>query len=300
MKNPLILTCFAFPIFMLSSTGLASQADYLVTQYQQTSNQTIEKNNPEITVGTYNIAGGLKGHVIDTQKLGASIKSLNTDIIGLQEVIVSKNKNELDEIARNAGMHYVFSKDSSLNDMDFGTAILSKYPIIKYKFYKLPDANEAETKHLLVAEIKHPDFKLPIFVFNIHPDWRYDDEVRTKQVSYINNFPGDNWTLTDEFPEIVTSIMILVGDFNDVDGSHALHQLDMYWNPMINSKITDDRTWPAANPMIGVDHIFTTKNQKWEVLKTYIPNKDSDWKSINWPLVSDHIPVVVRMKLQEY
>ncbi len=56
------------------------------------------------------------------------------------------------------------------------------------------------------------------------------------------------------------------------------------------------RSWPAVNPAIDIDHIFTFKGQVWDVKDMVIP-KDS--KEFQWSQASDHLPIIAELELQE-
>lgn len=103
----------------------------------------------------------------------------------------------------------------------------------------------------------------------------------------------------DEHQLDIKGIKILDGDFNDTKESNVIKQLGRYWESVIPENM-DNRTWPAVNPEVGIDNIFTNKAQKWNV-KTYIPNSDNSpvVDQIEWDKVSDHLPVISILELVE-
>lgn len=77
-----------------------------------------------------------------------------------------------------------------------------------------------------------------------------------------------------------------------------MNEIYRYWDPVLDEN-ADNRTWPAINPALAIDHILTYKGQKWEVKDVIIPNENPIWNNINWPTVSDHVPVIAKIKLLE-
>ncbi|HFW3352130.1 TPA: hypothetical protein ACIBGC_003980, partial [Salmonella enterica subsp. enterica serovar Eastbourne] len=71
---------------LMSSTVFAT--DVLDSQYVSTPNKTYNSIDkpPQIKVANYNIAGGLRNHKVDLDKVADAIKKLNPDIIALEEV----------------------------------------------------------------------------------------------------------------------------------------------------------------------------------------------------------------------
>ena len=87
-----------------------------------------------LTIATFNIKHGAEG--ID--KIAEAIKDISLDIIGLEEVDVNCERlgyiDETKEISELAGYeYYAFSKAISLGDGEYGTAILSRYPIESFE-----------------------------------------------------------------------------------------------------------------------------------------------------------------------
>lgn len=117
-----------------------------------------------------------------------------------------------------------------------------------------------------------------------HLDWKKDPAIRLEQVRRIL-----------EVSIGAVLIKILAGDFNSVRNEHPLKEIEYFFNP-IKKDDTDDRSWPAVNPALDIDHIFTLKGQKWNIRKLEIPH---DNKNFMWSSVSDHLPVIAGLKLVE-
>ena len=140
---------------------------------------------------------------------------------------------------------------------------------------------------MLSAKISVPQFPAPITVFNTHLDTKENPAIRLEQVQELNDRTIE-----------VRGIKLLFGDMNDVPDTVTWKELSRYWNDIsVNSE--DRRSWPAENPEIQVDYIFTGKAQKWLVNSLVVPNKTGEWNNTHWPQVSDHLPIIVDMKLIE-
>lgn len=156
----------------------------------------------EITVATFNIKHGADG----LDKVAGAIRSVSPDIVGLEEVDVgcsrSNNVDEPAEIARLAGFdHYAFSKAISLGDGEYGTAILSRYPIVSFEVVPL-DPGRGEGRSVGHAVINVEGVALDVLVTHLSYE---DREARGRQLEYIN-------AMLDGFDRYV-----LTGDFNSFE-----------------------------------------------------------------------------------
>ncbi|HBT4804041.1 TPA: endonuclease [Klebsiella quasipneumoniae subsp. similipneumoniae] len=298
-----VASCAMFSSLSFANLGASlSESDYLKKQYLNGKSELVEGQKPQIKVATFNIGAGLANHNMDVKDVAEGIKKLNADLIGLQEVDKltnrSGNVDQAKELAKITNMHYFFSKTIDVDGGEYGTAILSKHPIKHAQAFKMP-SGDYEPRQVIVAEVNVPGFKMPIHFLNIHTDWHHQDEVRVSQMEYLNAFTTDDADVKDIFPNLLTGIMIAVGDFNDVDNSNSINKLRLFWNEVsVSGK--DMRSWPAANPSLALDKIFTSRGQVWQVKDMFVPNQPNDWTTFNWPLVSDHIPVMATLELHEY
>jgi endonuclease/exonuclease/phosphatase family metal-dependent hydrolase len=252
---------------------------------------------PELTVATYNIAAVRVGTI---DAVARAIKALNADIIALSEVDKNTRRsggvNQLEQLKKLTGMYGVFGKTIDFEGGEYGIAVLSRYPITRHEALPLPSP-KVEQRIMLATEVQKPGFSSPIVFIASHLDWQEDPAIRMQQMYAINDFAAGN--ITSSFPNIETSIKILAGDFNDVSGSPVMQGFQRYWQSQMPSEF-DARTWPAINPAAAIDHILTFKGQRWETTEILLPTgKQQQLKGINWPAVSDHLPLVMRLKLLE-
>ena len=122
-------------------------------------------NSPDITpvvlrVMTYNIhhAEGLDGKV-DLERIANVIRQSNADVIALQEVDKNTERTgSIDmpaDLARLTGMNVAFGANlDNFQGGQYGTAILSRFPIESYENHRLKQAREGEQRGVLQAVLK--------------------------------------------------------------------------------------------------------------------------------------------------
>ncbi|ACX88153.1 endonuclease [Pectobacterium parmentieri] len=288
-------------ITLMSTTVFAS--DLVETQYKSTPNKIyldLDKA-PQLKIANYNIAGGLRNHKVDLNKVAKAINALDPDIIALEEVDQKTTRSDgidqIKELAKLTKMYFSYGVAIQAHGGNYGNAILSKYPIEKTKVFKLP-SGDYEQRSLMLSKINIPGFDSPVYIYNTHFDWHEEDEVRMSQARFINSIVFDDLDLDKDFPNLATGIFILAGDFNSTKNDRVVKELNKYWN-LVEVAGKDTRTWPAGNPGLDLDHIFTGKGQKWKIEKLTIPNDGSEEFGIKWQTTSDHIPIMATLKLIE-
>ncbi len=296
MKKMIVLG--ALLCSMLTYANAKPTFEVLQPTKDGTINKVLNKKEKlELTVASYNIAAG---RVSSPEELGKAIKAMNADFVALAEVDRnterSGHKDQLDIIAKEAQMYPIFGKAIDFEGGEFGPALLSKYPVIKSQNFLLPVPGDGRQHVLIVAEVQVPNFSEPVLFMAAHLDYKEDATVRMKQVQEINAVAIAS--IKTVFPGIESRVKILAGDCNEVNGTDVMNEIYRYWDPVLDEN-ADNRTWPAINPALAIDHILTYKGQKWEVKDVIIPNENPVWNNINWPTVSDHVPVIAKIKLLE-
>lgn len=165
----------------------------------------MNSNTLELRICTYNI---LHGHFVkdNIRTIGEDIADMGAVIAGIQEVDMGtsrvKDENSLAEIAKGAGYeYYTFAKAIDYRGGGYGTAILSKYPIVSAEVMPLISEG-VEGRALCHAVIDIDGFKLDFF--NTHTSYE-SKEARTKQMLQIAAETAK------------CSHFVLTGDFNTAD-----------------------------------------------------------------------------------
>ncbi len=279
------------------ATAATTGSEVLMVQNGGTPNKVYTANKPSIKVATYNIGKNeLAADVANLDELSKAIAKIDADVIVLTEIdnktVRSKKVNQLEEIAKANKMDFAFGKALDFDGGEYGVGILSKYKIEKSQVVNLPSGG-AEQRVVLLSQITKPGFDSPIIIMGTHLDWQKDPTIRIGQVRHILDATiGDTET---GFDNIAASIKILAGDFNSTAKEQPIEEISYFWNP-VEKKGVNYRTWPAVNPAIDIDHIFTYKGQVWDVKNMTIP---TDSKDFQWSKVSDHLPVIAELELQE-
>jgi endonuclease/exonuclease/phosphatase family metal-dependent hydrolase len=170
----------------ITSSGTASgiKIDPPTEEFTDTETESTEKGplSTELVLATLNIKHGAEG--LDT--IAEAIKEFSPDIIGLEEVDVfcerSGYVDEPAELAELAGYPYfAFSKAINLGDGEYGTAILSRYPIESFDVTPLESGN-GERRSLGHAVVNVEGLPIDVFVTHLSYESR---SLRIEQMEAI-------------------------------------------------------------------------------------------------------------------
>jgi endonuclease/exonuclease/phosphatase family metal-dependent hydrolase len=220
------------------------------------------------------------------------------DIVGLQEVdrfwARSGHRDEPAELGAGTGLEhrcYAANLDHGPDSHSklphqYGTVILSRFPILECGNTLLPRTGDHEQRGLTRALI---DVRgLPLQVFNAHLHTTSDD--RLLQTAEI----GRALDVAPRGPKI------LLGDFNarpgDAELNPLLARLQDAWSKSAgaaagNPSGLTSPALPSEPPRNRIDYIFVSLDI--EVLRAYVP---ADART---RLASDHLPVVSELRLPE-
>ncbi|WP_392671730.1 endonuclease/exonuclease/phosphatase family protein [Streptomyces sp. LN785] len=242
-----------------------------------------------LRVATYNIhAGAGMDNVFDLDRQAAELRSLDADVIGLQEVDVhwgtrSEWRDVAGELAERLHMRVSFAPIYSLDPetpgaprREFGVAVLSKYRIVNAENHEItrlstqvPDPVPAPAPGFgeVVVRVKG----LPVHVYVTHLDYRADPSVRVAQVADTRRIMAAD-----------QGRKVLLGDFNATPDAPELAPL---WADLTDAG-PDAPTFPALDPVERIDYVA--------VSKTSVRVRDV---AVAETLASDHRPVVADLLL---
>ncbi|MER5846927.1 endonuclease/exonuclease/phosphatase family protein [Streptomyces sp. NPDC002012] len=249
-----------------------------------------------LRVATYNIhAGAGMDNVFDLDRQTAELRSLDADVIGLQEVDVhwgtrSEWRDLAAELAERLHMQVSFAPIYSLDPdtpgtprREFGVAVLSRYRIVSAENHEITrlstqDPNPVPAPAPGFGEVVLRVKGLPVHVYVTHLDYRGDPSVRTAQVADTRRIMAE-----DEAPGRQKVRQILLGDFN---AAPAAPELAPLWE-----KLTDIEpggpTYPAQDPVQRIDYVAVSKDS--------VRVRDA---AVAETLASDHRPVVADLLLR--
>lgn len=238
-----------------------------------------------LRVASYNIhhAEGADG-VLDLERVAQVLADSGAEVIALQEVdrFWGERSGYVDQaawLARRLGMHMVYGKNlqrdpaaPGLPAAEYGTAILSSYPIRDWSNTLLPKFPAGEQRGLLQADIKVRG--VAVRVLGTHLQHNNSDE-RLAQIDAILGI-----TTADPRPTV------LMGDMN----AHP----DSAEHAKLTSEYTDvweavgdgpGYTYDADDPKGRIDYVFTRGGVR--ATGAEVPST----------LASDHLPVVADLVL---
>ncbi|NBI28486.1 endonuclease/exonuclease/phosphatase family protein [Chengkuizengella marina] len=220
--------------------------------------------NNLLEVMTYNIrhARGLDGSV-DLNRITTVIEDSGAEIVGLQEVdrfhIRSNMVDQIEEIADRLNMHWAFVPSVQFSFMEYGNAILSRYPIVNTEMIYL--ANDIEDRSAILVDIETP---LGIIkIINVHFGLTFEEKESqiTQILLHIQN---------------IEQPIIIMGDFNMTSDNTLMQDLAHLWQ----SSRTDS---PTVLSGLEIDYIFA--NNGLLILDSWTIESDA----------SDHLPVVAEI-----
>jgi endonuclease/exonuclease/phosphatase family metal-dependent hydrolase len=239
-----------------------------------------------LTVMTYNIhhGAGIDG-VLDLERIAVLIEQSGADVIGLQEVDRhwSARSNWVDQpawLAQRLKLHYAYAANLDLPPLNpgeprrqYGTAILSRYPIKDFTNTLLPKYPTGEQRGLAVATIKVRGVELRFA--NTHLTSNNNAE-RLEQAQKVVALLGTS-----------TAPTLLVGDLNARPDAPEIKTLTAVLND----------TWPevgvgpgytieADNPTARIDYLL--HSSRLTPASAEVPTS----------LASDHLPVVASYTLR--
>lgn len=256
-KQLIILTrSMAHYVLVLTITGCSS-ADFSGDEVVNIRPEAITPNfQSKLKVMTFNIARrGNSDEVI------AAIKSVDPDVIGLQEVIFGQAAT----IAKALDMNYAYGLHSYRSwGKLWGSAVLTKFKILD--FQKIPIGGRSGNRNMVSAIALVND--QPIACISVHTDHKLTDNSSLKKIL--------NYTDSLEFPAV------LIGDFNMVSSSPQSTFLAkesdfidsagfLMWGRMA--------TWPTTGARI--DYVF--------VQRKYFKASGASLVAPEYHHISDHI-----------
>jgi endonuclease/exonuclease/phosphatase family metal-dependent hydrolase len=176
----------------------------------------IENGKLTLKIASYNIAGG--SYNKELSAIAKDIVDCGADIVGIQEVDMfadrSGNIDMLDIIAKKAGFEYkLFVHAINIRGGEYGTSIISKYPIVASEIIPLksfeggPRKIEDRSVGITVIDV----LGQKVNFLNTHLSFEFDDaiiyhfdqvaEILEKYDSYIitADYNTNNFSLFDKF-----------------------------------------------------------------------------------------------------
>jgi len=221
---------------------------------------------------TYNIKHGAGNDgVVDLERSAALIRSLDPDLVALQEI---DNRTErtggVDQAARLGeltGMAHAFGRFMDYQGGQYGMAVLSKLPFTDATNHVLPEGAEPRSSIALRAQL--PNGAGELIFAGIH--FYNTEEERMAQARRLLDVLG-----AESVP------VILAGDFNSTPDSPVMGLIGESF--LIPDKGDDHFTFRSDRPNREIDFIVFRPAERFEVIEVRV---------IDEPVVSDHRPVLL-------
>ncbi|WP_249365663.1 endonuclease/exonuclease/phosphatase family protein [Cytobacillus citreus] len=237
-----------------------------------------------VKVMSYNIHHAVgEDNVLDLERIASVIENSGAEIIGLQEVDNhwserSDFENQAKWLADRLDMHYTYAANLDQDPLNpgeprrqYGTAVLSKYPIIKEKNYPLTKIGHTEQRGLLETVINVKGHHLNFY--NTH--LALTTAEREVQIKEMIEIAGET-----------NGPKVIMGDLNAKPDSNEMQPLFSQYKDAFADQ-NDAYTIPASKPTSRIDYIFTSneiQTANAEVIST---------------LASDHLPIIAELTLDQ-
>jgi endonuclease/exonuclease/phosphatase family metal-dependent hydrolase len=203
------------------------------------------------------------------------LPTLDAHLVGLQEVLhldAGGTPDQAQAIAEGLGYYTAFASAWHIGGgLQFGNALLSRFPIDSAQAFLLPVEEGDETRALLYCSVDAPCGKIPVFV--THLSWQlHRSDVRQQQVAFIVARIKELAPL-DGFPPI------LLGDFNAEPESDEIRYLRGYNARLGRSVYFADCFAAAGDASPG----YTFARENPFALRAHEPNRRLDYIFVRGP-----------------
>ena len=250
-----------------------------------------EQGRTSLRVATYNIHHGADvADRLDLARTAAAIAASGAGLVGLQEV--DRHWSERSAFADQAGwlaerleMRVAYAANLDLHPVavgqerrQYGTAILSRYPIRSFVNSSLPGVQGGEPRGFLAAEVDLSSGQgtpRPLCFATTHLS-EASPRAREKEAARIRELLGPTPRST-----------IVTGDLNALPGTPELKLLTEVlvdaWSAVHTSEEDAGYTFPATLPERRIDYVLVSPDIKVEAARIRTDEASSD----HLPLVAD-------------
>lgn len=205
-------------------------------------------------------------------QIEAAIRAVDPDVVCLQEVWgLPDGTTFAGQLAEALDLHHAYTYRLEVDEVRFGNAILSRWPILRTGDHRLPappDGDELRT--VLFAEVDGP--RGPFQVFTTHLNWRFDQSaVRQEQVRAVTALIAR--TTPRSYPPI------LCGDLNAAPDSDEIRMLTGRTTVPVPKLVFHDAWEVAGDGGPG----FTWANENAYAALDLEPSRRIDYVLVGWP-----------------
>lgn len=210
-----------------------------------------------IRVLTWNLWGRFGRWQAREEAIRATLRSVDADLIGLQEVWADHERNLAESLAVDLSMHWVWSPSPGRSKVQVGNAVLSRWPIEDSDREQLDAGHLGDGRTALFAAVAAPVGRVPFFTTQLSspPD---QSALRCAQVGEVSRFVARH--AGGGFPPVLT------GDLNAEPDSDEVRLLCGHKTaPAVPGQVLVDAwryadpaepgdTWDRRNPFVRATH----------------------------------------------
>jgi endonuclease/exonuclease/phosphatase family metal-dependent hydrolase len=232
-----------------------------------------------LRIATYNIhrCRGLDGRT-RPERTAAVIRSLNADVVALQEVVGlgPRGGGHAEELGALLAMGWVMAPARQLRGHQFGNAVLSRLPIVEHHEQDLT-WKTCEARRLQRVDIAVDGHT--VHVYNVHLGTAILE--RRHQAHRLAAIVADRH---------VGGPKLVLGDFNEWMKGLATSLLSEKLNSVdLRSHLRRRRTYPGVFPILHLDHIYYAG--RVEIVRIELPRNRLAL------VASDHLPLVAEVRI---
>ena len=232
-----------------------------------------------LRIVTYNIhrCRGMDGRTLPHRCIDV-LRSLNADIIALQEVIGAgpSGSGHAEAIGAGLGMGWVMAPVRHLRGHPFGNAVLSHFPIKQYYQHDL-SWRTCEPRGCQRVDLAIEGKTLHLFNVHLGTAYRERKDQATRLAAIVH-------------ARRIHAPKILLGDFNEWSRGLATAVLTEKLEAIdLSVHLKRKRTYPGILPLLHLDHIYY--ECRVEIAGVEVPRTR---KSL---MASDHLPFLAELKV---
>ena len=251
----------------------------------------IPPKGQSLRVMTYNIYGARAtspANAADLDAIAEVIRRQNPDFVTLNEVDVFTNRTGKDvhqacDLAEKLGMEWHFSKAIDRDGGEYGDAVLSKYPILEKRSYRLPCAAEQPGENRSLCVIRVQIDGKDLYVASTHLDHLSGDASRLVQATEIRRIRDTE----------LEGDLILCGDLNAIPSSNVIATMTSF---LTNTGPIDQYTFPSDDPSRKIDYIMYAPIEHFGVQNCQVVSRGD--QQVGGVDASDHRPVIADIRFQ--
>ncbi|MCK5490111.1 MAG: endonuclease/exonuclease/phosphatase family protein [Gemmatimonadetes bacterium] len=242
----------------------------------------VESDPDVVRILAYNVKHGLgMDGQVDLERIASVIRSLEPDIVTLQEIDSVTTRTGLEDQAARlgelTGMRALFGGFMDYRGGRYGMAMLSRYPVVEWENHRLPDGAEPRSALAARVELLRPGYGQAPQVVVVGVHLYANAAERLAQATRLVELFAD-----EEAP------VVLAGDFNSIPDSKVIRLLEDVGGWQRPAKEGQAFTFPSEIPDREIDFIMFRPGNRFVV---------REHRVVPETLASDHRPVLLELEL---